>query len=150
MHIKSLVVSAGAVAMLALPVAAPVFASDSEHGTVAKPAKALNVACVATAVGKREDAMLAAFDKRNTATHSALVQRKTDLTAAWAKTNRAERNKAIRAAWATYEKSAKAARITFRSERNAAWKTFETARKACGGSLGETADLSAMKFDSEL
>lgn len=146
MRLKSIALSAGALATMLLPFAAPVLADESTHTTTRKT---LDVACIQTAVGKREDAILAAFDKRSTAVHTALVQRKTDLAAAWAMTNRTDRNKAVRMAWKTYQTSWKSAQMTFRTERQAAWKTFNTDRKACGAT-GDTADMGTMGLDNQL
>ncbi len=112
-------------------------ANANTNTVVAKPA--VDLACVAAAVDKRDMAMIAAWDKYSAAIKTALSARKDALKAAWALTDKKARNEAIRKAWNAYRDSVKAAKKTFRDERTAAWKQFRTDRRACGVREG-TAD----------
>ncbi|HCR15267.1 MAG: hypothetical protein A2550_01880 [Candidatus Jacksonbacteria bacterium RIFOXYD2_FULL_43_21] len=108
--------------------------------------KTVDIACVKTAVEKRETAIQASLDKFTTAVKTALTARKTALLAAWDITDLKQRAAAIKTAWNTYKKAEQSARKAFRTERNAIWKQFSTDRQACkatptGENLGEDLSL---------
>jgi NACalpha-BTF3-like transcription factor len=88
-----------------------------------------DTACVGTAVGVREDAVISAFNKFNTAVVSAMTSLKTSLTSAWSKTEKKERNEARKDAWVTFKKSKKSAGDTYKSEKKVAWETFRNTDK---------------------
>lgn len=98
-----------------------------------KPARAtLNGACVATAVGVRDDALISAHNTRNTALTGALGIRKTEVQAAWNLADAKARRDARESAWKKFRSSAETARKTFRASADSAYKTFNAAVKACG------------------
>ncbi len=100
--------------------------------------KQLDIACMRTAVEKRENAIEAAWDKFAASIKSSLGTRKSELLTAWGITNRLERAKAINAAWAKFRTSRIAARKTLDGDRQAAWRQFIADRKVCGsGPTGE-------------
>lgn len=102
-----------------------------------KPAKGrageqVNGECVATAVGVREDALIAAHSAQNTAIGAALAARKGDLQAAWKMTDNKARRVAREAAWKKFREARAAANKTMKTAVNAAYSAFNTATKACG------------------
>ncbi|MEK7493863.1 MAG: hypothetical protein AAB630_01765 [Patescibacteria group bacterium] len=130
------------IALLTLA-AFPVLATNGATSTNAtstkervKPAvlSSLDVACIKSAVEKRDTAIIAAFDTLHDSAKTALTARKTALLAAWDITDRTARRAALKAAWKTYGDAIKSARATFRDARLAAWKQFRTDSKACGKS----------------
>lgn len=99
------------------------------------------LACMQTAVAKRDGAIITAFGKFSSAITSALTVRKDALVAAWGISDKKARRQAIKAAWDAFRKSNQDARATLKSERTAAWKQFGVDAKACRitniGSEGE-------------
>lgn len=144
MKFSPLFLSLATAAVVALPAVAQTVTPTSTTST-----REINVACVQTAVEKREGAIIAAFDKRNTSVRAALVKRQSDLKAAWGLTVRKDRNTAIHAARETYRKSWKDASATLRTERHAAWRAFNADRKACGGTA-QTSDVGTQGLDNQL
>lgn len=100
---------------------------------VAQLATPTNLACMQTAVEKRDNAVIAAFDAFSASMKSAFTARRDALKTAWGKENRSERRTALRTAWGTFRASRKLARETFRTARHNAWKTFRADAKACHG-----------------
>ncbi len=127
--------------------ALPAFASEKPK--TAKVPNTVNVACVATAVDKREGAIITAYQTRTTAITTALQTRQSALKSAWAITIAKDRNAAIRKAWSSYKTSFSAANKTFRTDRMNTWKTFNTDRKACGP-LWQSSDEGTMGLDNQL
>lgn len=91
-----------------------------------------DVVCMQNAVTAREDGIVNANNIRAAALNTALQNRKIDLVAAWAITNRVERNKARNLAWTNYNKARRTARNTYNTATKAVWKTYHVAAKACG------------------
>lgn len=89
------------------------------------------LACVKTAVEKREAAIQTAFDNFSVTIKSTLQTRKSELSAAWDIADRNERMKAVRNAWAKFKEAKRTAAKTFNQARLAAWKQFTIDRKAC-------------------
>lgn len=107
--------------------------ADQAMAPVAKPARAgLNGACVATAVGVRDDAIIAAHNTRNTALTAALGVRKTEVQAAWNMTDAKARRVAREAAWKKFRGVTETTRRQFRVSTDSAYLTFNSAVKACG------------------
>jgi len=98
---------------------------DKKNSTV-------NLACVASAVNKRETAIAALWSSYSASTTQALATRKSDLSAAWTITVKKDREKAIKTAWNKFQQSVKGARETAKNARKAAWKTFKSDVQACG------------------
>lgn len=98
----------------------------------------LDLACMKSAVEKRENVIQTAWDKFSGAIKSALETRKSELLAAWDIQDNAQRRAAIKAAWAKFKTSRISATQTLRQERLEAWKQFRIDRAACGsGPTGE-------------
>lgn len=115
----------------AMPLVA--LAREDEGTTEQRAAPVVDVACMKTAITKREDAVASAVDAYNTAMKSAYAARKTALLAAWDKTDVKERRTAKREARKAFKESAKAARETLHEARKTAWDAFAADAKACGG-----------------
>lgn len=138
---KKFILSLFLFSLFIVPVAS---AEDGRSGNVAK--KNVDVACVASAVGVREDAIMSAWDKFDDAVTAVLTARKSALVSAWALTDVKERRKAIKDAWATAKKSRREAAKTYASERKSAWVAFKNTVKACGGA---TASEASSESDSK-
>ncbi|KKS23691.1 MAG: hypothetical protein UU83_C0043G0008 [Candidatus Jorgensenbacteria bacterium GW2011_GWF2_41_8] len=89
------------------------------------------LACMQTAVAKRDGAIITAFGKFSSGITTALTVRKDALVAAWGINNVKDRRAAIRAAWNAFRTSNQSARTTLKSERNSAWKQFRVDAKGC-------------------
>lgn len=145
---------AGAVAAASiLSVAAPAFASNGRfdegsmkiHTSSSTPV-VINVACVSTALDKRDGAIGTAFDAQTSSVKAALTARTSALKAAYALTDKTARRTAIRAAWQAWSTAVRTAKSTQKTARNTAWTTFRTDMKACGAqgidSTGSSVDAS--------
>ncbi|TAL20454.1 hypothetical protein EPN90_00995 [Patescibacteria group bacterium] len=142
--------------MLASLLATPALAEETATTTntnqpaaVVKPV--LDLACVQSAVEKRDNAIIAAVDTYSTHVKTALTTRRDALKAAWGMADRVERRKAIRAAWDAFRGTWRKEKRALTDARRAAWKQFRADAKACkatgasGVSLengGEGADAS--------
>lgn len=109
--------------------ALPVFAASPSPSPA--PKRSIDLACVQTAVEKRDNTVIAAFDAFTSSVRAALVTRRDALKAAWGNADRAERHAAIRTTWATFRNSRRAARQTWHAARRAAWRQFHVDRRAC-------------------
>jgi hypothetical protein len=105
--------------------------------------KAIDGACVASAVGVREDALITAHAAHSTAVTTALTARKTALMAAWNLTDVKARRTAREAAWATFRTARKASNATLKTSVTTAYTAFNTAAKACGVHEKEQAEMSS-------
>lgn len=92
---------------------------------------ATQMACIKTAIGKREDTLIAGHDAYALAIKNAYTARKTALMAAWDQTDRTARRNAVKVADKAFRDAVRTARMTWNTARRTAWKTFETDRKAC-------------------
>lgn len=134
--------------ILSLFVAPAVFAErDSDRENKVR-ASAVDISCVSTAVGVREDALLSAWNKFDDAVTAVLTARKSALISAWALTDRSARRSAVKEAWSTARKDRKSATATYKSERKTAWSTFKTSAKACGGDVGDEASSDGDKKET--
>ncbi len=119
---------------------------EDRRGEDGKPIITLDatqIACIKTAITKREDALIAGHDVYAIAVKNAYTTRKTALLAAWDKTDRLERRAAVKAADKAFSDGVKAARKTWNETRRGAWKTFETERKACLPQTASSASVSS-------
>lgn len=125
----------------ALPVFAQMTSStpipSSAFAPSHSPIPKLNTACMQTAVGKRDGAIISSLDVYYNAAKSALISRQTALQGAWGISDKKARTEAQRKAWSDYRASIKTARKTFQTARGSAWKTFGTDAKACRGTTEE-------------
>ena len=141
-HMTQKFISASLFVALFTLAAFPVLATDNATSTNAtstrervRPAAVispLDIACIKSAVEKRDTAIIAAFDALHDSAKTALIARKTALLAAWDIADRTARRAALKNAWKTYGEAIASARRTFRAARLAAWQQFRTDRKACG------------------
>ncbi len=109
-------------------------ASSTATGTTASSTRprAVDATCMSTAVEARETALMTAWGDLNTDLTAALTERKTAFVAAWAMSDTADRNKALKDAWATWKTDKKEAHTEFKSDRKAAWDTFKaTVKSSC-------------------
>ncbi|MFM2374619.1 MAG: hypothetical protein RLZZ234_614 [Candidatus Parcubacteria bacterium] len=95
----------------------------------ASSTKSVDLTCMQTAVGVRETAVGAAYDKHTTAMKAALTDRKAALNTAWGITDAKARNSAVKAAWMEFRKDRMASRKTMSGEKKSAWATFKTTAK---------------------
>jgi hypothetical protein len=96
------------------------------------PAPKVNLACMQTAVDKREGAIIVAFDMYHSSISAALTARQAALKTAWGMTDRKARRAAINTAWKNYRAAQRQARKAFIKARSGAWATFNSDRKKCG------------------
>ena len=127
-------------ALLAL---APLFAQNAEAAmrtdrtertgsSTAKTTKTVNLSCMQTAVGVREDAIMAAHDAYTVDHKAGLTARKTALTTAWGLTDMTARKTAIKSAWGAWKSALSAARGDLKTDKKAAWEKFKkTAKDTC-------------------
>lgn len=130
--------------LLGLSIIVPVLARDDHHGDM-RPA--VDIACVQTAVDKRETAIMAAFATFTTTVNSALTTRKNALHAAWAMTDSKARREAIKAAWSAFHNTWKGATKKLHSDRKAAWEQFRKDAKACRAT--DTGDSEGQDVDAQ-
>jgi hypothetical protein len=105
--------------------------------SVSGTAATVNGACVATAVGVREDALIAAHATFGTAINTALSTRKTELQASWNMTDAKARRESRTAAWKKFRDARRTANQTMKTAVKAAYSAFNTATKACGVQYAE-------------
>lgn len=103
----------------------------AQNATTAPSTKVENIACVKTAVDKRETAVQTAFDTFSASAKSALQARKSELLTAWDIVDRIQRRTAINSAWNKFRTAQKEAKKVFNQSRLSAWNQFTTDRKAC-------------------
>lgn len=97
----------------------------------------VNLACMQSAIGKRDDAITAALDKYHSTVRKALQTRKDALKNAWAIQNPKERREAIKAAWNGWKDTMRMTTKELRKARNEAWKTYQADRRACRGNSSD-------------
>jgi peptidoglycan hydrolase-like protein with peptidoglycan-binding domain len=101
-----------------------------------------DIACMKTAVEKRENAVLSAYDVYTAKVKTAREAKKTTLLAAWNIQDAKERQTAIKQAWKTFQDSSKTAWREFLTSKKTAWIQFEKDRVNCKApSTGESAGL---------
>jgi hypothetical protein len=103
--------------------------------------KNVDVACMKTAVEKRENALLSAYDVYAGKLKTARETRKTDLLAAWSIQDPKERQTAVKSAWDKFRQSVKTATIEWNQSRKTIWIQFAQDAKNCKASTVETQDL---------
>lgn len=101
----------------------------------------VNIACMKTAVEKRENALLIAYDTYAGKLKTARETRKTDLLAGWSIQDPKERHTAIKAAWDKYRQSVKTATTEWNQGRKTIWTQFAQDAKNCNASAAETPNL---------
>jgi hypothetical protein len=104
------------------------FAAHAETGGT-KTKKTVDLTCMQTAVGTREDAIIKAFEGFTTDTTDALKARKSALNDGWAMADGPARKAAIKKAWMDWKSAKKEAHTDLKSARKTAWDTFKTTAK---------------------
>ena len=89
-------------------------------------------ACMQTAIGARDTALLAAHQEAANKHFAALTTRMNALKSAWEIENKQERKSAIQSAWATYKSTMHNVKAEVKSKRTSIWSTFKQSRIACG------------------
>jgi hypothetical protein len=126
-HTLTFAVLAVVVASLVAPQSS--FAASRKSATTSTVDKSADWACVATATGVREDAVMASFEAFSAKVTTALKDRKTDLVAANGQTDKDARKTARKSAWSKFKTERKAAVATYKEARKAAYGTFTTTVK---------------------
>ena len=109
----------------------------------------VDLACVQTAIAKRDNAIIAVVDTFHDVAKAALQARRDALVAAWGITDRTARRAAIRIAWGNYKTAVRAARKALNEARRSAWKQYSTERRVCGrGAAGD--DSAGAGVDAQL
>ena len=163
-------IATGAATVIALSLAIPAFAEDamssstttgttssamhSEGEKMMKQDKMMkktpvtvDVTCMQNAVEKRDTAIMAGVDAYSAAVKTALMTRKDALKAAWALTDKTQRNAALKTAWTAFEGTWKKASAAMKTARNGAWTAFKTDSKACKQTGAEaTGEMTDMKL----
>ncbi len=107
----------------------------------------VNVACMQSAVEKRDTAISDGIDAYAAAVKTALSTRKDALKAAWALTDKTQRNAALKVAWSAFNGTWKKASMAMKGAKNTAWKTFNADAKDC---KQPGAESSGMSMDAQL
>jgi hypothetical protein len=95
--------------------------------------------CVSTAVAKREDAILGAWNTLDDTVEDILKDRKAALVSAWALSDVKERKSAVKDAWTTSKKERKEAASEYKKAKKDAWAMYKKEARACGGGVGNEA-----------
>ncbi len=103
--------------------------------------KNVDIACMKTAVEKRENALLSSYDIYAGKLRVARETRKTDLLTAWSIQDPKERQTAIKVAWDKYRQSIKTATSEWNQSRKTIWTQFAKEARNCKASAVETQDL---------
>ncbi len=96
------------------------------------------IACMQSAVTKRDEAVIAAVIVHQTKLVDALKVREQSLVASWTIQEEAAGNAARKAAWRIFQADANGAKATLKDSKDAAWKQFSLDRKNCGAPLTDT------------
>lgn len=95
------------------------------------PSRIIDLVCMQTAVGKRDNAVISAVGKFSASSTAALTARRDALKTAWTKTDKKERKDALKTAWKTYLLEARRARKDLNRAKYDAWRQYNLDRKAC-------------------
>lgn len=96
-----------------------------------KPSETTGLVCVQTALEKRENVIISAFDVFSASSKTALQARRDALKTAWSLTEKKARRAAIKKAWNDFTAVEKAARKTLNKARLTAWNQYRKDLKSC-------------------
>ena len=116
---------------IAAAMASTAFAANTGAAMTKAAKPTVDIACIKTAVDKREDALMVGWSTFNASIVTAYSTRMQALDAAWILTEAKTRIAAVKATWAAFSTAKKAAQKQWSSDRAGAWKTFGAAAKAC-------------------
>lgn len=139
---KHTIVSGLVGASLLLGAALPVLAQERQDmrrnaSSTPRAEKVVNVACIQSAVSKRDLAVASALDAHVAGQKTAIVTRTSAINAGWAVPAAKDRRAALRTAWKNFESSSMRARKAFRDSNKTVWKQFDADMKACGAPSGD-------------
>lgn len=104
----------------------------------------VDATCMQGVIKTREVSLQSAWNTVNESVTTALTARAAALDGAWAKTDVAERNKAVKDAWSAWKKAHRDAFAKMRTARREAWDAFKkTARETCKTSVPKEEALSS-------
>jgi len=116
----------------------------------AQQLKLLDAQCIASAVEKRDNAILAGMDSSYATQRNLVVVRERDLKNAWLQiSDRRARRAEIARVWNKYRKDIKYMSRQSRTLKNNSWKQFTNNRKACGV-YAASDDYTSVGTDSSL
>lgn len=98
------------------------------------------LACVQTALDKRDNAIISAFDAFSATVKTALQTRRDALKTAWGLTDKRLRRLAIKKAWSDFGVATKTARRTLNKARLAAWVQYAKDGRVCKSQGAPTSD----------
>ena len=111
----------------------------AEAATTRTKTKKANPTCVATAIDKREAALVKGYETSRNSIIAAFKVRATALKDSWKQPEAKNRQGGVKRAWETFRESRKAARGAWAEAHKAAWAEFYTEVRACG--VTSNADL---------
>jgi murein L,D-transpeptidase YcbB/YkuD len=109
----------------------------------------VDINCMRTAVEKRENAILAAYDTFTQKIRNAHQTRKTELLAAWSLQDPKQRHDALKSAWEKYRNSVKEAQKEWQQNRRTIWVNFVQEAKNCRPLAVETPELENVEVPKE-
>ncbi len=131
MTIQKTIINISVVAGLVASTIAPAMAQTTTVQTS-------KIACVATAVNTREQAIDAAMTAHTAAINAAYTARATALQQAWSQTDPKAIRTSVHNAWKTFRAALQKATSDWRTARKAAWDAFNKAVKQCKVSASAT------------
>ena len=117
-------------------------AETTSKAAKGKPTKE-QIACVGSAVSKRDTALKTAFDSFSSTTSAAYSARLNALSTAWTNEDTKSRRTALSTAWKAWREASTKARRDFRAARTKAWAQFTIDRKSCGTAVAADDNNSA-------
>lgn len=108
----------------------------------------LDVACIQTAVAKREASLAQGFSAFSATISEAYSDRAAALGTVWSITDAGGRRLGLKTAWDAFQQSGKGARETLKTARKDAWKLYNAEVKRCG--ITTTGEEGGEKFDQSI
>ncbi len=121
---------------LAMAASSTATGAPASSSVMKKKGVQMDMVCIQAAVDKRETDLAAGVESFVNGLRQAFAARKDALKAAWANSDKKERDSALKAAWSAFGQSSKKARSDWKAARQNAWKTFRTEMKTCKGGDG--------------
>lgn len=120
-----------------LPAFADTAGGNSATSTPPTNHRTVDLACVQTAVEKRDNAIISAVDTYASAVKTVLQTRRDALKAAWSIADKKQRRSALRAAWDAFQGTSKNVTKGLRSAKRDAWMQFNKDQRLCNGNAGD-------------
>jgi len=133
MNKKIIIILAILLIMLAISITLPVRADNATTASNTSPliASNYNVACLQTAIEKRDNAMIATLTIYNGAIIPAISARADALKSAWGLANQNSRSAAIKKAWSDFLALEKASLKALKADKRVAWSQFRKDKAVC-------------------